>query len=138
MRWEWMGLIFLVLLGCRGTIPSYKTLDEFFNYERIMTAKAGKDVLLKVEGEGEYSIYLIWTKGLFGEGKREEMKKEGKSWVFKIDGREMEKGDVIFFWYEVWKEGEKIGTLPDNRGREKLFLEGKIHWRDMIGRIEFK
>jgi len=139
MRKRWgEGFLFLILLNCREPSPSLKRLDEFFNYERVITAKAGRDVLLKVEGEGDYSLYVIWTKGLFGEEKREEMKKEGKTWVFKIDGRGMEKGDVVFFWYEVWKGNEKIGTLPDNRGKEKLLLEGKIHWKDMIGRIEFK
>jgi len=132
------GLFFLILLSCRPFSPSFKRLDEFFNYERVIIAKAGKDVILRVEGEGDYSIYVIWAKGLFGEEKRGEMKKEGKTWVYKIDGRGTEKGDVIFFWYEVWKGEEKIGTLPDNRGKEKLLLEGKLHWKDMIGRIEFK
>jgi len=132
------GWLLLILFSCREPSPSFKRLDDFFDYKRVITAKAGKDVALEVKGKGDYSIYVVWRRGLFGEEKREEMKREGNTWRFKIDGREMEKGEVIFFWYEVWKNEEKIGTLPDNRGREKLLLEGKIHWKDMIGRIVFK
>ncbi len=134
---KWGG-IFLIFLSCIKGVQSFKRLDEIFIYERVIKAKAAKDVILKVEGEGDYSIYVIWRKGLFGEENKHEMKREGKHWIFKLDGSGMDKGDVIFFWYEVWKDGERIGTLPDNRGREKLLLEGKIHWKDMIGRIEFK
>lgn len=134
------GGIFLLLFQCRKPPPSFHSLDQLFRYKRVFRIPAGKEIILTVEAERDedYEIYIILKKGLFGSERKERMIREGKRFLLKIDGMGMEKGDVLFFWYEVWKGGEKLGTLPDNRGKEKLLLEGKIHWKDMIGRIEIK
>ena len=138
---RWGGLCTLLfILGCRGVRPEEIGLNKYFHFKRCLKVKAGKDVEIILKREhlkGEYHVILIYSEGLFGKQKRVRMEEENSVYRAVIPGGSRKKGDVVFFWFEVFSKDKLIGRVPDNRALARLLAEGKISWKEMIGRVDY-
>lgn len=131
---NFLYLSFFALISC---CAPRVYVDGSFTYRRVIIAEAGKKPTIEVneKGEGDYTLFLVYSKGLLGERLR--IKMERKDHTFRAELPAGERGDVFFFWIEIYKGEELVKTIPELNEMRKEFKRNKP-LSEILGRVEFK